>query len=359
MSEPDGRFPAHAAEQVEALAALPVARACGVTPALAADVRTVASGGVPRLRLAVAGWASGARKLRDRAAARLPAGSVGWAAGAVDAHLLWYVVPDPRQDAGPNPPGLRLTSLLAGPGAPATVLVVAADDDWRGLGLDSVAGWCLGRTASWPAPWPTVPVRAVIPAWFADRPTQSGLTPLLRDVLDRCTWRTNPAAADLTADQAVAANAGASAHDGTEEPLTVRLTRLRLVSALRLLLLRAAVPAQADSARPTRPHPAQASRPNGQPGTLPEAVAEVLAETRVATPTDTTPDASNDTPRGAPADGPATLPNPAEAWRRCHTFAALAPARRLHRRLVTTAERPSPTTSADPARQTSPQTERP
>ncbi|WP_042421900.1 hypothetical protein [Streptacidiphilus anmyonensis] len=260
---------------VTALADLPVARACGVTPALAADVRTVSSGGVPRLRLTLVGWSAGARQLRERARAALPDASVDWSATAVDAHLLWYVVPDPRQDAGPTPPGPRLNTLLTGPAAPAAVLVVAADDDWRGLGLDSVAGWCRNRTASWPAPWPTVPVRAVVPAWFEDRPSQSGLAPLLRDVLDR---------ADDTAD----------------EPLSVALTRRRLVPALRLLLHQLA------------------------------------------------PD---------PTDPASVPPNPAEAWRRCHTLAALAPARRLHRRLATAADLPSPT--ASPSRQTSPWTERP
>jgi hypothetical protein len=278
MAEPEtggsaSWLPALAAGQLEALAGLPVARACGVTPALAEDVRVLASGGVPRLRLTVAGWAAGARELREQARTRLPAGSVDWTASAVDAHLLWYAVPDLPQDVRREPPGPRLTSLLAGPGAPAVVLVVGAEDDWGGLGLDSVAGWCRNRTASWPAPWPSVPIRAVIPARFEDQPTRSGLGPLLRDALDRC-----PRHPDDSTDDA----------DGTDadEPLSVRLTRLRLGSALRLLL-RQPVPAQ----------------PPAQP------------------------------------EGPRS---PAEAWRRCHTLAALPPARRLHRRLATAADRPSP-----------------
>jgi hypothetical protein len=201
---------------VTALAELPLARACGLGPALAEDVTALAAGRTPRLRVALSGPEPAVRPLAAALHRALPSDAVRLDARPVDGHLLLLVVPDertppPAGPGGPEPDGPEpgLSELLVRPGAPRASVVVVAEDDWEGLGLDSVAGWHGDRLWSWPKPWHTVSVRAVVPRWALTRPQRAGLEVLLRE--------------ELT-----------PALDG-RHALTAELTRIRLTRALRLL----------------------------------------------------------------------------------------------------------------------------
>lgn len=175
---------------VTALAELPLARACGLSPALAEDLTALAVGRAPRLRVALSGPEPAVRSLAAALHRGLPSDFVRLDARPVDGHLLLQVVRDRRTPSvagpgGPEPdlPDAQVSELLGRPGAPRPLAIVVAQDDWDGLGLDSVAGWNADRLWSWPRPWRSVAVRAVVPGWARTRPQRAGLDVLLREEL--------------------------------------------------------------------------------------------------------------------------------------------------------------------------------
>ncbi|MCF1648621.1 hypothetical protein [Streptomyces indiaensis] len=201
---------------VSALAELPLARACGLSPALAEDLTVLAAGHAPRLRVALSGPEPAIRPLAAALHRGLPPDVVRLDARPVDGHLLLHVVRDERTPSvagagggDSDVPDAHLSEVLVRPGAPRASVVVVAEDDWDGLGLDSVAGWNADRLWSWPRPWHTVAVRAVVPRWALTRPQRAGLDVLLREEL-------------------------VPALDG-RHALTAAVTRTRLARALRLL----------------------------------------------------------------------------------------------------------------------------
>lgn len=201
---------------VTALAELPLARACGLGPALAEDLAALAEGQTPRLRVALSGPEPAVRPLAAALHRGLPSDVLRLDARPVEAHLLLQVVRDERAPsvAGPGGhepevPDTHLSELLVRPGAPRASVIVVAEDDWDGLGLDSVAGWNADRLWSWPRPWHALAVRAVVPRWALTRPQRAGLDVLLREVL-------------------------IPALDG-RHALTASLTRTRLTRALQFL----------------------------------------------------------------------------------------------------------------------------
>ncbi|MFJ8039096.1 hypothetical protein ACIRBX_01115 [Kitasatospora sp. NPDC096147] len=264
------------------LSALPVARAHGLTTTLAADLSALAAGRTPPLRLAVLGRAPLADGLRERCRPLLRREAVDTDASPREAHLLWYAVPDARSPGtahpSPAPPGARLTRLLTGPAAPRATVVVLASDDWGGLGVTSVEEWHRERFAAWPAPWPSLPVRAVLPVSGRRAGTVDGTAALVAQL------RSPPG--EAPADRRTADHRAS---------LIAELTTLRLVTALRAFLL-------AESPSPW-PHPPPHSAARSAPQSAPQ-----------------------------PDGGVAAPPSDPEAlWRRCHVATALPAARRLYR----------------------------
>ena len=286
---------------VTALAELPLARACGLGPALAEDVTALAAGRTPRLRVALSGPEPAVRPLAAALHRALPSDAVRLDARPVDGHLLLLVVPDertppPAGPGGPEPDGPEpgLSELLVRPGAPRASVVVVAEDDWEGLGLDSVAGWHGDRLWSWPKPWHTVSVRAVVPRWALTRPQRAGLDVLLRE--------------ELT-----------PALDG-RHALTAELTRIRLTRALRLL----DATAQDVTAQDATAQDATAQDATAQDATAQDATAQDM------TAQDAT--AQEAAAQEATADRSAAVA-PADAWLRVQARAGGPPARRLSRLL--------------------------
>ncbi|MFC4502694.1 MULTISPECIES: hypothetical protein [Streptomyces] len=199
---------------IAALAELPLARACGLGPALANDLTALAAGDTPRLRVALGGTAPAVRRLTAPLRRGLPADAVRLGSRPADCHLLLYAVGDRRTPAhpgDPEAPGRDLTALLVRPGAPRACVVVVAEDDWGGLGLDSVAGWNRDRLWEWPEPWRACAVRAVVPPGELGRLMDEELVPaveqrhvlvaeLVRVRLARALRLIGEAARDVTAE---------------------------------------------------------------------------------------------------------------------------------------------------------------